>query len=250
MIEKNIYSIGDIDDPDEFILSDKQKNQVLAYRLNNPVIDIETIKRELISLKFPLYFLDYEAYGPAIPEFDGYSPYTHIPFQFSLHILRTPDGNLEHEGYLHTDFSDPSEAIASALEKYIVGGTTIVWSKAYETMINREIGIRLPQYKDFFDRVNVSIYDLRDIFSHQHYIHNDFHGRTSIKKILPVIAPGLRYDDLEIHEGAQASNEWWEMLALETSEERRQSIEQNLETYCGRDTEAMYVIWKHLNELS
>jgi hypothetical protein len=250
MIEKNMYSIGDVEDPDEFTLSDKQKNQILAYRLSKPVIDIETIKRELASLKFPLYFLDYEAYSPAIPEFDGYSPYTHIPFQFSLHILRTPDGKLEHEEYLHTDFSDPSEAIASALEKHIVGGTTIVWSKAYETMINREIGIRLPQYKNFFDRVNASIYDLRDIFFHQHYIHNDFRGRTSIKKILPVIAPGLGYDALEIHEGAQASNEWWEMLALETAEERRQAIEQNLKTYCGRDTEAMVVIWEHLNELS
>lgn len=250
LIEKGIYDIGDIEDPEEFKLSDKLKNQILAHKLSKPIIDTHIIKQELAALKFPLYFLDYEAYGPAIPVFNDYSPYKHIPFQFSLHILHAPDSTPEHVEYLHTEFSDPSEAIARALQEYIIGGTTVSWHKSYETMINREIGIRLPQYKDFFDRVNESMYDLEKIFFDQHYIHDDFHGKSSIKKVLPVIAPNLSYDDLEIRQGAQASNAWWEMIGLGTSEEKRRSIENHLKVYCDRDTYAMYVIWKHLNELT
>lgn len=249
LMERNVFGIDEIEDPDEFEFSDKQKNQILAYRLSKPIIDIDRIRQELLPLKFPLYFFDYEAYGPAIPAFNGYSPYKHIPFQFSLHILRTPEGELEHYEYLHTELSDPSEAVARELEKHIVGGTAIVWYAPYEKMIDKEIGERLPEYRDFFERVNSSIYDLRDIFFDQHYIHNDFKGKTSIKKVLPVIAPELGYGDLEIQGGADASKSWWEMLGPGTSEAMRLDIENSLRQYCGRDTYALYVIWKHLREL-
>ena len=249
LMEKNIHSIGDIEDSDEFELSDKQKNQIQAYHLSKPIIDTELIKRELAPLTFPLYFLDYEAYGPAIPAFNGYSPYKHIPFQFSLHTLRTPDGTPEHLEYLHTELSDPSKAIAGALEKNIVGGTTVVWYAPYETRINNEIGQRLPEYKDFFERVNKSMYDLRDIFFDQHYIHNDFKGKTSIKKVLPVIAPELSYSGLQIQGGADASKAWWEMVGPGTLDTKRRSIEENLRAYCGRDTYGLYAIWKHLADM-
>lgn len=249
LMEKNVYGIGEIEDSDEFEFSDKQKNQIQAYRLNKPVIDTELIRRELALLTFPLYFFDYEAYGPAIPAFNGYSPYKHIPFQFSLHVLRTPESAPEQYEYLHTELSDPSEAIANALEKHIVGGTTVVWYAPYEKRIDKEIGLRLPQYKDFFERINSSIYDLRDVFFNQHYIHNDFKGKTSIKKVLPVIAPELSYDGLEIQGGADASKAWWEMVGPCTPDAKRQEIERNLREYCGRDTYALYVIWKHLKEM-
>ncbi len=215
LMEKDIYNIGDIEDPEEFKLSDKLKNQILAHKLSKPIIDIHIIKQELAALQFPLYFLDYEAYGPAIPVFNGYSPFKHVPFQFSLHILQTPDSTPEHVEYLHTEFSDPSEPIAKMLEEYIIGGTTVAWFKSYETKINREIGIRLPQYKDFFDRVNDSMYDLMDIFFNQHYIHDDFRGKSSIKKVLPVIAPSLSYNDLEIRQGIQALMRGGRWLGLE-----------------------------------
>jgi hypothetical protein len=245
-MEQGIYGIADIDDPDQYKLSDKQKNQVLAHKLKKPIIDIEKISEELSSLKFPLYFFDYETFPPAVPVFNGYSPYQHIPFQFSLHILREPKGELEHVEYLQTSFSDPSEEVAQLLKKHIVGGTVIAWYKSFETRINKEIGLRLPQHASFFEEINKSMYDLMDIFFDQHYIHNDFKGSASIKKVLPVIAPELHYSDLEIQGGAEASKSWWGMIAPSTSQEERSEVARNLKAYCTRDTYAMYVIWKHL----
>jgi hypothetical protein len=99
LIEQDIFDIMDI--PDDFSLTDKQRNQVLAHQKQRPIVDSKQIQEELSKLKFPLYFFDYEAYGPAIPVFDGFSPYKPIPFQFSLHILKSPNDEPEHVEFLH-----------------------------------------------------------------------------------------------------------------------------------------------------
>jgi hypothetical protein len=248
-VEQNILTLDEVD-PELHKLSDKQTSQVRAHQLQKPSIDTESIAEFLDSLQFPLNFFDYEAYAPAIPAFSGYSPYKFIPFQFSLHILREPNGVLEHVEFLHEEFSDPSEAVARKLEEVYSGGSVIVWHETFEkTFINANIANRLPKYAPFFDRFNGAMVDLEKVFLAQHYIHHGFKGRTSIKKVLPVLAPELSYSALEIHEGGQASNEWWHMVAPTTLTEEKEEIIKNLKEYCGLDTYAMYAIWKHLQDL-
>jgi hypothetical protein len=249
LVESSIFDLNDV--PDDFQISEKQRNQVTAHQTQQPVISKEEIKRELDALKFPLYFFDYEAIGPAIPVFNNYGPYKRIPFQFSLHILRTPTGVLEHIEYLHPNLTDPSNNVASLLKQHILpGGTTIVWHKSYEAGVNNEIGMRLPDYADFFKMVNSSLYDLKDIFHDQYYIHHGFHGSASLKKVLPTLAPDLLYSTLDIQDGGQAVDAWWKMISPSTPPEESQQIAKHLKTYCGQDTYAMYVIWKHLYELT
>lgn len=246
LIEQNIFALDGVD-PELHQLSEKQGNQVRAHQTQKPVIDADEISQFLESLQFPLYFFDYEAYAPAIPAFNGYSPYKFIPFQFSLHILREPGGELEHVEFLHEEFSDPSEAVALKLREIYSEGSVIVWHETFEkTFINANIAQRLPHHAEFFEKFNGAMADLEKLFVAQHYIHHGFRGRTSIKNVLPVLAPGFSYAELEIHEGGQASNEWWRMIAPITSLEEKKEIAKNLKEYCGLDTKAMYAIWKHL----
>lgn len=248
LVEQKIYSLDDVD-PDLHGLSEKQTNQVKTHQLGRPKINIEAIDSKLKSLKYPLYFFDYEAYAPAIPAFSGYSPYKFIPFQFSIHILRDPNGELEHVEFLHESFSDPSEEVVAVLKKHYNGGSVIVWHETFEkTFINANIAKRLPHHAAFFDEFNAAMYDLEKIFLDQHYVHQGFKGRTSIKKVLPILAPEFSYTDLEIQEGTKASNEWWRMIAETTLPEEKAKIAKDLKEYCGLDTKAMYVIWKHLQE--
>lgn len=249
LVENKIYHLEDI--PDDFKLSTDQKNQLRVHKDKKPLINLNGIREEISSLPFPLYFLDYEAYAPAIPAFPGYNPYNFIPFQFSLHILRKPTGELEPVGFLHTKMSDPSEEVVKLLEKSIEPqGTVIVWFKTFEkTFINEKIAERLPEYKNIIDRINNQIYDLRDVFTKQHYVHPDFKGKTSIKKVLPVLTPENQYKDLVIHEGGQASEEWWKMVSASSTVKESEEIAKNLKIYCGLDTYAMYAIWKHLYEM-
>ncbi len=247
LVERSIFDLNDV--PEDFKLSQNQKNQVLAHRRQKPMIDLESIKREMESMKFPLYFFDYEAFGPAIPVFNGYGPYKRIPFQFSLHILHEPGGTLEHVEFLHDSLSDPSEKVGQLLKKHMATpGTVVAWHKSFEEGVNREIAARLPEYATSFERINGMMFDLKDIFQDQHYVHHGFKGSASLKKVLPTIASELRYDGLGIQDGGTAADAWWKMVSPATSAKESEQIAKDLKIYCGLDTFAMYAIWHHLQE--
>jgi hypothetical protein len=98
-------------------------------------------------------------------------------------------------------------------------------------------------------RINGQVRDLRDVFAEQHYVHPGFRGSTSIKAVMPVLVPKLSYDDLEIKEGAMASEQWWKMTAKDTPAAERERIAQALREYCGLDSYAMFRIWKKLRQV-
>ncbi len=248
LIDGNIFNIEDV--PSEMELSDIQRNQVDAHTYNKISIDREKIREELVDLVYPIYFLDYETFPSAIPRFDGFSPYQQIPFQYSLHVLRALDAELEHFEFLYTEAGDPSIPIARSLQKDIgPTGSVIVWNKGFERGRNEEMGRRIPEVKVFMDSVNSRLYDLMDVFKKQYYVHKDFRGSISIKKILPVLAPELSYEKLGIKEGGTAAESWNKITTGKLSEEQKEKIKKDLLVYCGLDSYAMYAIWKALNRL-
>jgi len=248
LIDKNVLHIHEV--PEDFDLSEAQRNQVDTHIKDEPIINQAKIVEELEKLEFPLYFIDYEASPVAIPLFDGFSPYQPIPFQYSLHILDKPSGELKHKEFLHTEFSDPSKAFAESLQKNIGDkGNLIVWSKQYESMINRHLARRIPEFGGFIEDINKRMYDLRDIFTKQHHVHKDFKGSTSIKKIMPVIAPDLSYKKLGIQEGGTAAASWVVLTDKNKSQEERDKIKKDLLEYCKMDTYAMVRIYEELDKL-
>jgi hypothetical protein len=248
MVDRGSFELSDI--PEDIELSEIQKNQVQVYLAQAPMIALDQIKGELDALTFPLYFLDYETFAPAIPMFDGYGPYDRIPFQFSLHILRDPVAEPEHVEYLHMDRSDPSQAIAELLAAHIQpGGSVIAWNKSFEQGVNKELAARKGDYVQSLEQINGSMYDLRDIFHKQYYVHPAFQGKTSVKKVLPALVPDLKHADLNIKEGGQASDAWAQMISPSTSPEEHSKLAKDLLAYCRLDTYAMFQIWKHLSEL-
>ena len=60
-----------------------------------PAIKADAIKTYLSSLSYPLYFLDFETFQPAIPLYDDTKPFEQIPFQYSLHIINEEGGVME-----------------------------------------------------------------------------------------------------------------------------------------------------------
>jgi hypothetical protein len=114
-----------------------------------PTIQHDEIKNFLDSLKYPLYFLDYETMSGLIPYFDGHRPYQQVPFQYSLHIIREPGSDVEHREFLHRENSDPSRPLVEQLIKDIgTEGTILVWYEQFEKSRNSELGDMLPEYKD------------------------------------------------------------------------------------------------------
>ena len=224
-------------------------NQVQVHKSQKPIEDIEAIKKELDSLTFPLYFLDYETYPTAIPPFDGYHPYQHIVFQYSLHVLKDKDSKLEHFELLVLD-GDPSERIVESLRKHIGDtGSVISWYKNFENSRNRELANLVPAQADFLHSVIERTYDLMDIVHNQHYVHHGFKGSASIKKVQPVLAPDFSYKDLGVQNGTDAIEAYRQILEGELVGDAIEEKKRDMLKYCGYDTEVMYVIWKFFDKL-
>jgi len=98
LIDEEIYSVHEV--PDDIKLSTIQRNQVIAAKTKQPIVDQAAIAGMLEELEFPLHFLDYETVATALPLYQGTKPYQHVPFQYSLHVLPDPGAKLEHYQFL------------------------------------------------------------------------------------------------------------------------------------------------------
>ena len=231
-------------------LSDKQLNQIEVARSREDIIEREEIQSFLDTIEYPIAFFDYETFPSAIPRFDGYSPYNQIPFQFSVHVLDKPKGELTHEEFIYTGEGNPDVPVIEALQKLIPGkGSVIVWYKSFEMSRNKELGKRNPAFETFLSSLNDRIIDLEDPFKDQFYVHPEFKGKTSIKYILPALVPELSYKELDIQEGGTASNTWNRIVTGEYSEEEAGRQIKNLLKYCELDTFAMVEIFKFLQRV-
>lgn len=243
--EQGILSIQDV--PDDFPISAKQRKIVEVMQSHIPHIDIQRIKQLLGSLEYPLYFLDYETYGAALPVYAGYKPYQPMVFQFSLHIVSSNNEAPQHEEYLALSPGDPAKELVKHMRKGISDkGMVIVWNKTFESGRNKEMAAMYPEYEKFLLGLNARMFDLADIVNKGHYIHPDFLGSWSIKKVLPVMVPELSYETLSINKGDQAMTSWWELIS---SKPINQSTANALLEYCKLDTLAMVKIWEKLTKL-
>lgn len=248
LVDSGIFKIEDV--PEDFPLSEKQRNQILATQLNKIFIEKEEIKNFLENITTPISFLDYETFAAGIPRFTRYSPFNQIPFQFSLHIVDDYNRDPVHKEFIFTENKNPDEAFILALKKYLPSqGHVIVWYKSFEMGRNKDLANRNPEHKIFLEDLNNRIVDLMDIFSNQYFVHPKFKGKTSIKYILPVLAPDLSYKALDIQEGGTASNTWNKIVSGDYGEEEALEKTDHLKTYCELDTFAMYRIWKYLKEI-
>lgn len=216
-----------------------------------PTIDREAIADFLNRLTYPLYFLDYETMSGIIPYFDGQRPYQQVPMQYSLHILRSPDAELEHKEFLHRDNSDPARSLAQQLIQDIgTEGSVIVWFEGFEKSRNTELGDMFPEYKNAMQAINDRVVDLIIPFKQKWYNDPRFEGSASIKKVLPVVCPELSYKTLGIQEGGSAQRLWMEAVLDGTREAEKEKILADLLEYCGLDTLAMVEIWRKLHEVT
>ena len=229
----------------------RKLNQVRVYKTNEPIIDIDAIKAELNSLTFPLYFLDYETYPNAVPLFNSYHPYQHVVFQYSLHVLKDADSEPEHFEELIMD-GDPAERIVESLSSHIGNvGSVVSWYKKFENSRNKELARLVPLKFEFLQSLITRSYDLMDIVEDQHYVHPGFQGRSSIKKVLPVLAPGPEYSykNLGVQNGTDAIEAYRKILKGELTGSEAEEKKKEMIEYCKLDTKAMYAIWKHFYDL-
>jgi hypothetical protein len=187
--------------------------------------------------QYPIHFLDFETFNPALPLYVGTRPYQVIPFQWSLHVQDSA-GNLTHRAFLHDGHDDPREAFVLRLLDAVEPQGTIIVYTGYEQTVLNGLARTFPQYSDRLVGLCARMLDLCAVIR-EHYYHPAFHGSYSMKAVLPAVVPELGYGDLQIRDGSQASVAFASMISPETGEAERMRLRQALLDYCQRDTEAM-----------
>ena len=226
----------------------------IDFELNDREVKIEkeAIKMILGSLKYPLYFIDYETCQYAIPEIEGTRAYQQIPFQYSLHII-DEEGNMEHKEFLaEADDENLVRHFAESMINDLGGdGSVIVYNKSFESARNREIGQMYPDLKEELDRINSNMVDFMIPFKKRNYYTKEMEGSASLKYVLPALYPDdpdLDYHNLSVvHNGGEASQAF--LSLKDKSKEDQEEIRKGLLEYCELDSIAMVKIWEKFKEL-
>lgn len=238
------------DIPEGYPLNKNNKLQLEAYNNGETLIDREAIENFLSDLNYPLYFMDFETFQPAVPLFDNSKPYQQIPFQYSIHLKEKKESELKHFEFLAEPGEDPRKKFIEKLFDIIKGkGDVIAYNKAFEITRLKEIARDFPQYAKEIDKLTARIKDLMIPFQRKYYYAPEMKGSYSIKAVLPAVVPELSYDDLEINEGGLASIAY-ESLQTETDLMFIAEIKQQLLEYCKLDTLAMVRILEKLESAS
>ena len=225
----------------------------VAHELHDlpPVIDREKIARFLDGLSYPLYFLDFESFQPAVPLYDDSSPYEQLVFQYSLHYIESEGGELRHREYLAIPGDDPRRGVAEQLCRDIPrGACTLAYNMTFERGRIKALAALYPDLAEHLMNIHNHIVDLMVPFRQRDYYTRAMQGSYSIKYVLPALCPGdpeLDYHALEgVHNGSEASATFADMP--NHSPEEIAVMREHLLKYCCLDTLAMVKVLEKLRK--
>jgi len=218
-----------------------------------PYIDKTAILNFLDGLNYPLYFLDFETFSPAVPIYDNSRPYDRLVFQYSLHYIQSNKGELCHKEFLASPDEDPRRRAAERLCEDIPSDACVLaYNMAFEQSCIKNLADLYPDLRSRLMEIHDSIQDLMTIFKDRKYYAAAMHGSYSIKYVLPALFPDdpdLDYKNLDgVKNGEEASQAFLRMVTM--SDKEREAYREQLLKYCKLDTLAMVKIWQKLQEVT
>ncbi|MFW6120285.1 MAG: DUF2779 domain-containing protein [Petrotogales bacterium] len=249
LIESNIFLLDQLNE--EKLEKDIHRRIYRSSKENKLIVDDKRgLWEKLNELEYPLGYLDFETVSTALPLYDNLGPYEKLPFQYSLHIKKTPDSPLKHLDYLFFDPSiDESKRLAETLASDIEGIKTLVaYHDSFEKTVIKNLierNVYDKQLKSELSEMLDKFVDLKLLLK-EHVYHPDFHGSFSIKKVLPALIPDFSYEGMRIKNGDDACYVFAKMARGDYSEREMERFRKDLLEYCKLDTLAMVEIHKKL----
>lgn len=210
-------SIGLKEESDKLSMSARQWVQIRkeVEKDSSIYVDIDGLKAEMITWKYPLHFIDFETSAVPLPFNAGRKPYEQIAFQFSVHTYYD-DGKIEHtQQYLNNTKGvfpnfDFIRTLKAALDKD--NGTIFRYSNHENTIVNaifqQLLNSQEPDAKELIDFIksishsksdsiekwkgNRDMVDLWDLVK-KYYYNPLTKGSNSIKYVLPAILNSCEY---------------------------------------------------------
>lgn len=247
-------SIVTFEDVQSCKLTAKQQVQVVSHLTGKGTVDKKSIRDFLDqNIRYPLYFLDFETMQDVVPQYEGTKPYQQIPFQYSLHWIEKPGGELKHTAFLAESGKDPRRDLAEQLCHDIpLNACITAYNKGFECGRINELAEAFPALRYHLLNIRDNIVDFLDPFRAGYYYLPEMEGSFSIKKVLPALFPSdpqLDYSNLtgSVHNGGEAMTIFPKIKDMAPADQ--QKARQSLLDYCHLDTLAMVKIWQKLEEI-
>ena len=228
-----------------------QAQAVKSHKSKDTFIDVQNIKSFVKNLRFPIYFLDFETYQQAIPQYEGIKPFEQIPFQYSLHILQK-NKIVKHKEFLALDGVDSRYELALRLwDDISTDGTVLAYNMSFEKGVIKRLADSFPHLQSRLLSINENMQDLMIPFSKKWYVTPSMNGSYSIKYVLPALVPEFEkaYKELDgVQNGSQAMNAFANLSKMQENE--KQKIRNSLLEYCKLDTLAMVKIFEKLKNIT
>jgi len=236
--------------PRHYELNDVQSRQRRSCETGKLVVE-PTLAEELAPYRGRLGFLDFESVGRAVPVWSGTKPWEQIGVQFSYHEGPV-GGPYTHEEFIAEPDTDPREAIARRLIEVTQRADRVLMYSSFEKTQIRSMQRFNPHLAGDLGALEAKLLDLAQVVRHTVY-HPQFGGSFSIKEVLPVLVPGMAYEDtVRIPDGSEASAKLARLLfyAGELTAEERQELKDDLLEYCKLDTFAMVKLLERLTAIA
>jgi hypothetical protein len=149
---------------------------------------------------------------------------------------------------LHQERSDPRRRFAESLLAALSDEGPIVVYTAYENTILNALVDSLPDLAPSIARLQDRLFDLEKLI-HAQVQHPLFHGRTSLKSVLPALVDDLSYDHLAIADGGVASMRYAQAVFGDLPDDDRRAVFSDLREYCATDTLGLVRLYETLCEV-
>lgn len=247
-LEEGKALITDLD-PTQFADEPQIQRAIEVTRSGQRYVESKGIAEALKNWEFPLYFFDFETIMPALPRYEGTHSYTQIPYQFSCHVLASPEAELKHFEYLHLETGDPRPGLVNALlQGFGDKGSVVSYYAKFEAARLKELASAFPEAEKTIMSIVERLVDPLPLV--REFIYDrEFRGSFSIKSVAPaLLGEEFRYDDKDVSNG-QIAGVWADkyLRGIGRASELIE-VKQKLLQYCRQDTLAMVRLWEWLKK--
>ncbi len=240
----DVTRIEDI--PSEFDLNDIQ-SRIRDCVKTGKLFVARGMKKALKQVKWPVYYLDFETVGTALPLYRDVAPHEHIPTQYSIHKCSRAGRPPDHFEYLADPSRDCRQDLAIQLIKDLGKRGSILTYTSFEMTIMQQLADRLPSLERPLRALIGRCVDLKKIIQDNVY-HPRFHGSFSIKDVLPALLKDRCYDSLKIANGSSAMSAFASLARGKYGKAESETLKQDLLDYCEQDTFSMVKLHQKLRE--
>ncbi|MBO9702249.1 MAG: DUF2779 domain-containing protein [Sporocytophaga sp.] len=248
MLNDQGVKLGNV--PHQVKLTEKLWLEIDCLVQKRYVINKRAIEGYMGDICFPIFFLQIKTLQFPIPLFKKTSPYTYIPFQYSLYEVASHSSCLKHKDFISVSSKDPRDGFIKSLLKDLGdNGTIIVYEKKYTEARLRELGRIYPKYEAQIFKVIDRLKDLKEPFENRYLYHYNQNGSHELKSLIAAWLPEVSFKSLTIPDSATASRAYEKLLTTKIGNTERSNIKMDLSEYGRLNTYGLAKLLKILETI-